>query len=285
MNNVSFNKTGGVPISATLMAFLQAAHADLINGIGAMAGDLAILSGCTETGSQVSDGFVQIGNETFAFVGGTKQANVVIIETKQSAVFENGETKDVLSTRYATFGSGTTVYPWANFTRIEPLKTAQRALVRIDSIMIWGGGIDNIPEGWYLCDGQNGTLDLRGMFIVGYNSNDADYNETGKTGGAKQVTLTTNQMPAHTHTQVAHSHSYEDGYMLENYPNGTAISGKLNIGSQKTGSGSWDNDNNLLYYRDANTKSATPTINNTGGGAPHENRPPYRVVVFIQFKG
>lgn len=34
-------------------------------------------------------------------------------------------------------------------------------------ILIWSGAIVDIPAGWALCDGNNGTPDLRGKFIVG----------------------------------------------------------------------------------------------------------------------
>ena len=30
----------------------------------------------------------------------------------------------------------------------------------------WAGSVDAIPEGWLLCDGQNGTPDLRDKFVV-----------------------------------------------------------------------------------------------------------------------
>lgn len=37
----------------------------------------------------------------------------------------------------------------------------------VGSIQIWSGSIDNIPESFSLCDGQNGTPDLRGAMILG----------------------------------------------------------------------------------------------------------------------
>lgn len=32
---------------------------------------------------------------------------------------------------------------------------------------MWSGEVDEIPAGWALCDGSNGTPDLRSRFIVG----------------------------------------------------------------------------------------------------------------------
>ena len=37
-------------------------------------------------------------------------------------------------------------------------------------IMIWSGSIANIPSGWLLCDGNNGTPNLSGKFVLGYGS-------------------------------------------------------------------------------------------------------------------
>jgi len=39
--------------------------------------------------------------------------------------------------------------------------------IKKNMIMLWHGTIADIPEGWHLCDGQMGTLDLRDKFIVG----------------------------------------------------------------------------------------------------------------------
>jgi hypothetical protein len=46
---------------------------------------------------------------------------------------------------------------------------------------------------WKICDGNNGTPDLRGRFLRGGTSSDA------ATGGADSTTLTENHIPEHTH--------------------------------------------------------------------------------------
>ena len=55
-------------------------------------------------------------------------------------------------------------------------------------IGLWSGAADAIPSGWYLCNGSNGTPDLRGRFVVGYSNTDSDY-DVGDTGGAKTDTV------------------------------------------------------------------------------------------------
>ncbi len=33
-------------------------------------------------------------------------------------------------------------------------------------VAMWHGEIADIPSGWHLCDGQDGTVDLRDLFVV-----------------------------------------------------------------------------------------------------------------------
>jgi len=46
-------------------------------------------------------------------------------------------------------------------------------------IILWSGAIVDIPDGFALCDGSNGTPDLRNRFIVGA----GDLHAVGATGG------------------------------------------------------------------------------------------------------
>jgi hypothetical protein len=52
-------------------------------------------------------------------------------------------------------------------------------------IVLWSGSIASIPSGWQLCDGTNGTPDLRNRFIVCAGSTYAVAN----TGGSDSVDL------------------------------------------------------------------------------------------------
>ncbi len=60
------------------------------------------------------------------------------------------------------------------------------------AIIMWSGPLSNIPDGWGLCDGTNGTPDLRDRFIQGWTAG-AD---PGGTGGAS----------SHSHAVNSHSH-------------------------------------------------------------------------------
>ena len=56
------------------------------------------------------------------------------------------------------------------------------ASVPSGAILIWSGASNAIPSGYVLCDGQNGTPDLRDRFIIGAGSSYS----VGSTGGATE---------------------------------------------------------------------------------------------------
>ena len=70
-------------------------------------------------------------------------------------------------------------------------------------IIMWSGSQSNIPSGWVLCDGNNSTPDLRDRFVLGA-GNSYSVNDTG---GSETVSISTSNMPSHTHTVNSHSHS------------------------------------------------------------------------------
>ncbi|CAF4649873.1 unnamed protein product [Rotaria sp. Silwood2] len=76
-------------------------------------------------------------------------------------------------------------------------------------ILLWACDPYDIPDGWTVCDGTQGTSDLRDKFVIGSGSN-ANHGY-GTTGGHAKVTptitvqehvLTTSEMPSHNHGDV-----------------------------------------------------------------------------------
>jgi len=49
-------------------------------------------------------------------------------------------------------------------------------------ILAWYGSIATIPSGFSLCDGNNGTPDLRDRFVIGAKEDDAGVSKTNVTG-------------------------------------------------------------------------------------------------------
>lgn len=126
-------------------------------------------------------------------------------------------------------------------------------------IVMWSGTVDKIPEGWQLCDGTNDTPDLRDRFIVGAGSSYT----TGDIGGLNSVKLTVDQMPSHNH--IAQS-KFDKHSRIYNFNT------KYSDGSNET----------LTFSSNSlGTMNISTTVNSTGGGAAHENRPPYYALCFI----
>jgi len=154
------------------------------------------------------------------------------------------------------------------------LQHMENHLVPPGAIIMWSGSINDIPVGWALCDGRNGTPDLRDRFIVGAGGS---YN-VGDTGGANTVTLNTNQIPSHSHgagtlttnTTGSHSHTYQHALrhmQIRTEGGQTWVSGGIE-GSQTNSDGD-------------HKHTISGSTSSTGGGQAHENRPPYYALCFI----
>lgn len=80
-------------------------------------------------------------------------------------------------------------------------------------IIMWSGKLIEIPTGWALCDGTNGTPNLLDKFVAGVATATAN---PGETGGANTIQLTTSQLPSHSHTatEAAHTHTMNHNHTL-----------------------------------------------------------------------
>ncbi|CAG2532913.1 Microcystin-dependent protein [Maribacter dokdonensis] len=278
----------GFPADNDFLMFIQSIIGE-VSQLGGIGGTNYILKGCTVTGGNVSDGWMVIDGEVVRFSGGAIGTQVTIIEDVTNATYledinpadGQGDSKPAYFVRTAQFGnSGSSTINWASLERLKPLVEIQKAITPVDGIIMFAGSIANIPDQWYLCDGTNNTVDLRGMFIVGYDPDDFDYNTIGKQGGSKDVTLNVNQMPAHKHSGTttnagAHTHGI---------PNNTTKTAE----DVDTTSGEWGgnvNRNQTIQTDSNGTHAHSLNINNEGGGASHPNRPPYFTLAYIQYKG
>lgn len=89
----------------------------------------------------------------------------------------------------------------------------------------------------------------------------------GANGGAQTHTLTTTQMPSHTHIQNAHSHTH---IFVSRWIPTTPTSAMSNLEAVNSGGdGTWANP------------STTATNQNTGGDGAHQNMPPTIILNYI----
>ena len=114
-------------MDANVLDQMQTSY-ELFNGLGAIAGNLAIIKGCEITGSTVGDGLVYINGEVLEFRQNGIGLTVIVLQEAETKEFESGDEKEVYYKRYATFGSGTTSYNWADFKRVFPSVQIQDSL-------------------------------------------------------------------------------------------------------------------------------------------------------------
>jgi microcystin-dependent protein len=144
--------------------------------------------------------------------------------------------------------------------------------VPVGTIIIWTDALSNVPSGWVLCDGANGTPDLRDRFVKGTSSGEAP----GKTGGQKTWTMSTTEMPSHSHggstsSDGAHNH-VNGGRNLNVEPEGND---KESPG-QNAQVGSWDTTYGGYHSHSLDIGSA-----GTSNPSSVNNQPSHYEVAFI----
>lgn len=106
------------------------------------------------------------------------------------------------------------------------------------------------PDGWAFCDGNNGTPDLRGVFVIGAGTGKLgtsyDYNVRG---GNERITLALNQIPNHNHSFKDYCYIEHGADQLNSGGNWGADS----LGSNLRGSARTDGDNQYVQYYRHNT--------------------------------
>ena len=119
-----------------------------------------------------------------------------------------------------------------------------------------------------------------GRVLVGIDSGDTDFDTVEETGGAKTHTLTTAEMPSHTHVQDAHTHVQDAHSHTQRYHSATTggLSGPTT--APDTSSNTPTNYGITTAVATAVNQNATAVNQSTGGGGAHNNLQPYIVVYF-----
>lgn len=128
-------------------------------------------------------------------------------------------------------------------------------------IIMWSG--TDIPDGWALCDGENGTPDLRGRFVLG----GSDTHTMGETGGEEEIILTAAQLPDH-------KHSISSNTKAENIPN--VLTRNITPAYLSTSVSVGSSEKSCLYSMPIDSADE-----NSPKGEAHNNMPPYYVLAYI----
>ena len=255
------------------------AEASVVAVVGSFGRD-CILTGCQVSGAAgnytVSPGVVFLGGQLLRFLGTSGIALPAVLGSGNVSVldertYQTGATKTCIQEQFAVVlagtGTGLPLYPAGGFTLVHALrnqlhepgevKWGRPVLAHYDAT---GLGLPGTAAwGWALCNGANGTADLRGQFVVGQDPDRADYDTLGKTGGEETHMLSLAEIPTHGHGM------------------GTAASD--NTGS--TGSGdTYAKSSGGNKGLDQNRRTT-----DSGGNQPHENRPPFYVLGVVQWVG
>jgi len=131
-------------------------------------------------------------------------------------------------------------------------------------IILWSGASGSIPSGYYLCDGNNGTPDLRNRFIVGA----GDTYSVNQTGGSADAIVVTH---THTATSVVTDPGHTHSITTYDQPGiGNSGGGGARVNAQSATSGS-------------NTTGITVATTNASAGTSgtNANLPPYYALCYI----
>lgn len=142
------------------------------------------------------------------------------------------------------------------------------------SIIMFGGASVDIPNGWAICDGQNGTPNLVGKFVKAGST-------SGEEGGEEEIKLTSENMPKHTHTFVggtfqtstAGEHTHTVSYKSGDF--GDTASNRNNIiGDQTT-------TTSLAGAHSHTIDMSSAQLSQEGQGAPLKWEPKYYSLIYI----
>jgi hypothetical protein len=142
-------------------------------------------------------------------------------------------------------------------------------------ISMWSGTIATIPTGWVLCNGSNGTPDLRNKFVIGAHTDSAGVAYSTVTGSNTQTGGTKDAIVV-SHTHTATSTVTDPGHLhtFTNYSNAGGASDTPIIGSSNTLT--------TVSTNSSVTGISVATTNSTeGSSGTNQNLPPYYALAYI----
>ncbi|SIT25676.1 hypothetical protein SAMN05421786_11554 [Chryseobacterium ureilyticum] len=276
MKTFNYNQAGGMRLTTERFNELQQAYS-IFTGLAGMAGNKAIISGCEDQGTTISDGYVVINGELLEFKSALKQSSVIIKTEVKKLMFENGE-KDFETYRYVTFGFSPDAFIWEDFKRVTALNLLEERISRLEKAsapiinggarVLWNRPANEIPPGW------EEDKDFAGRMPVGLDLNDSDFNEVAKSGGEKKHKLTISEIPKHFF-KIFGGSGINTGKIIDNPEYTAACQGDSPVANE---------DWNYEITSAAGEAYAGKT-NTLGNDQEHNNMSPFRIVIYIKYVG
>jgi hypothetical protein len=180
----------------------------------------------------------------------------------------------------ASVGSSTTQIATTAFV-------AKNAILR-GMIVMWSGTTATIPTGYALCNGANGTPDLRNRMIMGAGSSYAP----GATGGSANSSVPSHSHGASTSVNTLSQTGYFDTINRggTSYRNPMVRRGAGTVSVQNFNNGmsfgeGWEGEGGSGGTRTtintSHNHTASTTVSAAGGSATNANLPPYYALAFI----
>lgn len=140
-------------------------------------------------------------------------------------------------------------------------------------IAIWSSTVGSIPAGWYLCDGQNGTPNLRDRFVVGAGGNYS----AGEVGGSMTVTTAATVTIAGHALTASELAKHQHGTITDYWPSGTNANFGP-IGSTPLALGGTDTKR---YTGSAGSGDAHGHTASFAGTGNQDMRPPFYALCYV----
>lgn len=93
--------------------------------------------------------------------------------------------------------------------RLDAIEAKNQFFVPARGIIMWSGTLAEIPAGWALCNGSNGTPNLADRFILGAHPGRLP----GNTGGAFSYAVATDAQGTHSHSGATAGHAITEAQM------------------------------------------------------------------------
>jgi hypothetical protein len=194
---------------------------------------------------------------------------------------------DLVSPTFTGTPAAPTASPGTNTTQVATTAfavAASAAAFPVGGIIMWSGTIATIPIGWALCNGSNGTPDLRDRFIIGARQDDGGASKTNvtgsltQTGGSKDAIVV-----SHTHTATTSITDPQHSHIT-----GTGIESGFDLYGT-TGSPTTHRTANILNSAGVRALTSSSTtgitastsISTVGSSGTNANLPPYYALAFI----